>query len=135
MAGYPNDQGAGYPASIPMWQATQAPTPDAQGRFPTDQSNPNAAIPVYEVPAPVGATGPYPNDQGAIIVSGNGKGAMPVRLVARPSAQASYPNDPANDLSAKPMWVVASETGVLPVYPSEQDLSAGAIPIYIVTGP
>jgi len=135
MAGYPNDQGAGYPASVPMWQATQAPVPDAQGRFPTDQSNPNAAIPVYEVPAPVGATGPYPTDQGAIIASGTGKGAIPVRLVAQPAPAAQYSSDPALDSSAHPMWVVASATGILPVYPSEQDLSAGAIPIYIVTGP
>jgi hypothetical protein len=131
MAGYPNDQG-NPAASVPMWQAVTPPVPDAQGRFPTDQSNANAAIPVYEVPAPVGATGPYPNDQGAIIASGNGKGAMPVRLVAQPAPSLNYPNDPANDGSAKPMWVVSSATGILPVYPSEQDLSAGAIPIYIV---
>lgn len=123
---YPNSQG--NPASsIPVWLDVQ---PAANGPYPNGKNVTGGAIPVYEVAAPAN-TPPFPNNQGTATAAN--AGALPVRVVAKPTGGAANSNDPSNDLAAIPVWVVSSATGKLPVYPNQQGNANGAIPVYVVS--
>jgi hypothetical protein len=129
---YPNSQGNAA-ASIPVWDAGGPPTPDSQGRFPNAQDNPNAAIPVYQVTGTPTDTPPFPNDQGAIEANPP-QGALPIRIVAKPTPDAlgRFPNDPANDNAAIPVYFVATPIPVVGSYPNAQNNPNGAIPVWVV---
>lgn len=105
--------------------------PPATGPYPNNKNVTGGAIPVYEVAAPTD-TPPYPNNQGTNTLGVN-QGAIPIKVVDQPSGPGSNTNDPTDPLSATPIYVVGSDTGILPVYPNAQGDVLGAQPVYVVT--
>jgi hypothetical protein len=122
--GNPNSQGNAA-ASIPVWIDVP---PAATGPYPNNKNLTGGATPVYEVAAPTGNP-PYPNNQGTS-TTGVNRGAIPIRVVAQPAAGA-HSNDPTHDAAAIPVYVVGTNTGILPVYPNAQGNVHGAQPVWI----
>jgi len=109
--------------------------PDADGSFPSDAGNPNSAIPVYKVTGTPTDSAAYSDDQGDI-AQNPPTGAVPVRIVGKPTANAdgSYPGDPADDNSAIPVYFVNAPTPESGAYANAQTTAGGAIPVWVVNG-
>ena len=112
--------------SVPVWLDVQ---PSTTGPWPTNKNVSGGATLVYEVAAPAN-TPPYPNNQGTA-VNGVNQGATPIRIVAQPTAGLINSNDPNNALSATPVFVIGSDTGILAKYPNSKWNTLGAIPVYL----
>lgn len=121
------NQGVGA-NSIPVWLDVQ---PSTTGPWPTSKNVSGGAMLVYEVAVPSLAA-VYPNNQGTAASNVNA-GAIPVRVVSQPTTGLINSNDPNNPLSAIPIFVVGSDTGILAKYPNSKWNALGAIPVYIGT--
>lgn len=84
--------------AIPVWLADGPSYKDGYPGYPNDQSMTTAGIPVFFVSAP---TGYSRNNQQT---TDGGPGAIPVRVVARPTPAARYSNDQSSDAGAIPVW-------------------------------
>jgi hypothetical protein len=121
-----------------VWNATSlltngVPTPDAQGRFPNVQGNPNSAIPVFVVATPPTDTPPYPDNQGAICnAAGAAQGALPIKYAARPATTGPYPNNPQVAGAAIAVYLVTAQQPENGPYPNSQESDGGATPVYVV---